>query len=162
MHDGHDHHHDHDQRRLGHNGQRPAAPMADAASAARRRPHRAGALREPDLDLVETAFVEPSRGRPTRRASSASPAFRSSARPRTERVLSLLRVEVNQTTDIGALTPHLGGAGHRYDPLPAKMTSRRQRLALGLFRRERAGRSVARRSKGTQESHSVAIATDQC
>ena len=40
---------------------------------------------------------------------------------------------MNQTTDIGALTPHLGGTGHRYDPLPAKMTSRRERLALVYF-----------------------------
>ena len=38
--------------------------------------------------------------------------------------LSLLRVEANQTTDVGSITPHLGGDGYRYDPLPAAMTSR--------------------------------------
>jgi hypothetical protein len=46
--------------------------------------------------------------------------------------LNLLRVEMNQTTDIGALTPNLGG-GHRYDPLPARLASRRQRLAFVYF-----------------------------
>jgi hypothetical protein len=48
-------------------------------------------------------------------------------------VLSLLRVEANAATDIGTLTPHLGGASFRYDPLPAAMTSRRKTLAFVYF-----------------------------
>ncbi len=91
------------------------------------------APREPDLDLVETAFVDafPRAPDPTSFLRLAGVPFvgESSEGKR----LSLLRVEVSQTTDIGALTPHLGGTGHRYDPLPAKMTSQRQKLALVYF-----------------------------
>jgi hypothetical protein len=31
------------------------------------------------------------------------------------------------------VTPHLGGASFRYDPLPGKMASRRKRLRLVYF-----------------------------
>ena len=31
---------------------------------------------------------------------------------------------------MGAVTPHLGGGSFRYDPLPAKLVSRRRRLRL--------------------------------
>jgi hypothetical protein len=56
----------------------------------------------------------------------------------------LLRVEISQKTDVGRLSPHLGGAGHRYDPLPAKMVSRRQTLVLVYFDGERSlGLSLA-------------------
>ena len=44
--------------------------------------------------------------------------------------LGLLRVELDSVTDVGALTPNLGGGGFRYDPLPAKLVSRRRRLRL--------------------------------
>ena len=30
--------------------------------------------------------------------------------------------------DVGSLNPRLGGGGFRYDPLPAKLVSRRRRL----------------------------------
>ncbi len=43
--------------------------------------------------------------------------------------LTLVRVEIGDTTDVGRLTPLLGG-GHRYDPLPALLSSRRRALAL--------------------------------
>lgn len=46
------------------------------------------------------------------------------------RQLSLLRVTLDQTTDIGAITPHLGGKSYRYDPLPAKLVSKRQHLGF--------------------------------
>jgi len=42
--------------------------------------------------------------------------------------MSLLRVQLDQTTDVGSATPHLGGQSYRYDPLPAKLVSRRQLL----------------------------------
>ena len=47
----------------------------------------------------------------------------------TGRHLCLLRVELDQVTDMGAVTPHLGG-GSWFDPLPAKLVSRRRRLRL--------------------------------
>ena len=129
MHEGH--HHDHTHGGSGHNGTAPARqwqtphliPGADPEPE----------TREPDLDLVETAFVEafPRAVDPTSFLRLAGVPFVGETED--GKRLSLLRVEVNQTTDIGALTPHLGGVGHRYDPLPAKMTSRRERLALIYF-----------------------------
>jgi hypothetical protein len=47
--------------------------------------------------------------------------------------LALLRVEVDSVADVGSITPHLGGASFRYDPLPACMISRRKRLRLVYF-----------------------------
>jgi hypothetical protein len=47
--------------------------------------------------------------------------------------LALLRVEVDSVADVGSITPHLGGASFRYDPLPARMVSRRKRLRLVYF-----------------------------
>ena len=44
--------------------------------------------------------------------------------------MCLLRVELEQVADIGAVTPHLGGGSFRYDPLPAKLVVRRRRLRL--------------------------------
>ena len=130
MHQGHDHHH-HDGG-AGHNGTAPARQWQT--------PHLIpgvtvpeAAPREPDLDLVETAFADafPRAPDPTSFLRLAGVPFVGESAD--GKRLSLLRVEVSQTTDIGALTPHLGGAGHRYDPLPAKMTSQRQKLALVYF-----------------------------
>ena len=42
-------------------------------------------------------------------------------------------VEVENVADVGSITPHLGGASFRYDPLPARMVSRRKRLRLVYF-----------------------------
>ena len=42
--------------------------------------------------------------------------------------LNLLRVEVDDVTDVGSVMPHLGGATFRYDPLPAALVVRRRRL----------------------------------
>jgi hypothetical protein len=47
--------------------------------------------------------------------------------------LSLLRVEIDDVTDMGSLTPHLGGGSFRYDPLPARMVTRRKRLRFVYF-----------------------------
>ncbi|EAU40003.1 hypothetical protein FP2506_02140 [Fulvimarina pelagi HTCC2506] len=35
--------------------------------------------------------------------------------------------------DIGSLTPHLGGEAFRYDPLPAQLVEKRNRLAFVNF-----------------------------
>ena len=45
----------------------------------------------------------------------------------------LLRVETEVVTDVGSVTPHLGGGSFRYDPLPAKLVSRRRRLRFVYF-----------------------------
>lgn len=140
-HDGHPHHHhhpghhhgphEHGPHGVGHNGhgaaqwQTPHLPAGQKAAAA--------PPAEPDLDLVETAFVEafPTASDPTSFLRLAGVPFTGKGKDGV--VLSLLRVEADQTTDVGALTPHLGGASFRYDPLPAAMTSRRKSLAFVYF-----------------------------
>ena len=44
--------------------------------------------------------------------------------------LHLLRVLIENLADVGSVVPLLGGAGVRYDPLPAQLTSRRRRLTF--------------------------------
>ncbi|MFO1069731.1 MAG: hypothetical protein U1E14_14525 [Geminicoccaceae bacterium] len=88
---------------------------------------------EPDLDLVEAAFAEGFVG-----ASDPTSFLRLAGVPFTARAadghtLSLLRVELGQVTDIGSLTPVLGGGGFRYDPLPARLVGRRRRVQLVYF-----------------------------
>jgi len=88
---------------------------------------------ETDLDLVEAAFVEGFL------AASDAMSFLRLARVPFEATaadgakLALLRVEVDSVADVGSITPHLGGATFRYDPLPARMVSRRKRLRLVYF-----------------------------
>ena len=88
---------------------------------------------ETDLDLVEAAFVEGFL------AASDATSFLRLARVPFEGTaadgvkLALLRVEVDSVADVGSITPHLGGASFRYDPLPARMVSRRKRLRLVYF-----------------------------
>jgi hypothetical protein len=83
---------------------------------------------EPDLDLVETAFVEAfaAASDPTSFLRLAQVPFEAVA-PDGAR-LALLRVEVDAVTDVGSVMPHLGGESFRYDPLPARMVARRRRL----------------------------------
>ena len=85
---------------------------------------------EPDFDLVEQAFADsfPTAGDPTSFLRLAGIPF--TGLDGNGNRLCLLRVEYNQATDVGTVTPHLGGQDFRYDPLPAKMTSRRERLAF--------------------------------
>jgi hypothetical protein len=131
MHEGHRDHGHPFGGGLGHNGHR--APVQWQT------PHRPDHARAPeapsgerDLDLVEKAFLDafPRAPDPTSFLRLAGVPFVGKAAD--GRTLSLLRVEASQTTDIGSLSPALGG-GHRYDPLPAKMASRRERLALIYF-----------------------------
>jgi hypothetical protein len=88
---------------------------------------------ETDLDLVEAAFVEGFL------VASDATSFLRLARVPFEGTaadgakLALLRVEVDSVADVGSITPHLGGATFRYDPLPASMISRRKRLRLVYF-----------------------------
>ena len=148
MHGSHEHDHSHDHPNggdgafdaapagIGHNhASEPAAgAVADAAP-----PRCAGGRRgrsrvaEPDLDLVEAAFVEGFWPPAMRRASCGWRGFRSRGRRPTGARLVLLRVEIDSVTDVGSITPHLGGATFRYDPLPARMVSHRKRLRFVYF-----------------------------
>jgi hypothetical protein len=85
---------------------------------------------EPDFDLVEQAFADtfPAAADPTSFLRLAGIPFTGLDEHGTR--LCLLRVEYNQATDVGTVTPYLGGEDFRYDPLPAKLTSRRERLAF--------------------------------
>ena len=136
MHDGpHDHPHEHSHARPdglplappGHNAARDAAqwqtphlPPGHAEEPAA--PH------ERDLDLVEASFVEG-----FARCSDATSFLRLAGIPfegvaADGRRLCLLRVEVEDMTDVGSAVPLLGGTGMRYDPLPEKLVSRRRHL----------------------------------
>jgi hypothetical protein len=86
-----------------------------------------------DLDLVEAAFVEGflAASDPTSFLRLARVPFRATALDGA--TLSLLRVEVDSIADVGTVTPHLGGDTFRYDPLPARMVSRRRRLRFIYF-----------------------------
>jgi len=88
---------------------------------------------EPDLDLVEAAFAEgfAEAGDPTSFLRLAQIPFEAVADDGAK--LALLRVEVEAVTDVGSLTPHLGGGSMRFDPLPARMVSRRKRLRFMYF-----------------------------
>jgi hypothetical protein len=140
MHGGHEHDHSNGGGSLiagiGHN--RPSEPTRPAQW---QTPHRddapAGGEGRPrpdtDLDLVEAAFVEGFLG-----ASDATSFLRLARVPFEGTAadgagLALLRVEVDSVADVGSITPHLGGATFRYDPLPARMVSRRQRLRFVYF-----------------------------
>lgn len=137
-------HHHHGYRHLHHTAgasgygiaTAPAAGHNAAAQVAQwQEPHPHGddpnaAHPEPDFDLVEASFAEsfPKASDPTSFLRLARIPF--VGRRPDGRVLRLLRVEYEQTTDVGTVTPHVGGATLRYDPLPAPMISRRRRLAF--------------------------------
>ena len=83
---------------------------------------------ETDLDMVEAAFAEGflSASDPTSFLRLASIPFTAAGPDGGS--LGLLRVELDSVADVGSITPRLGGGSLRYDPLPAKLVSRRQRL----------------------------------
>ncbi|WP_035640809.1 hypothetical protein [Bradyrhizobium sp. ORS 375] len=131
---GHDHHHDHDHppHGPGHNN-----PHGHRSPVQWQTPHQPEGAKpapvvEPDLDKVEAAFVD---------GFIAAPdptSFLRLARVPFEILrggesLKLLRVEIDALTDVGSLTPHLGGSSFRYDPLPSNFISRRRRLRFVYF-----------------------------
>ncbi len=154
MHDGHHHHHG--APGIGHNHAPQRRPTVQWQT-----PHRDAPVEhdmqqgEPDLDLVETAFVESfaTATDPTSFLRLARIPFEVAA-PDGARLV-LLRVEIEAVTDVGGITPHLGGASFRYDPLPAKITSRRQRLRFVYFD----GSGLRRLSLGEVRTFEVADAT---
>jgi hypothetical protein len=135
MHRGYDHDHHAGAAGIGHN--RPTQPQAVQWQ----RPHLAhetsvaevSAQTETDLDHVEQAFSEgfATASDPTSFLRLAQIPFE--AVTTDGKRLVLLRVETDAVADVGSVTPHLGGESFRYDPLPAAMVSRRQRLRFVYF-----------------------------
>jgi len=125
-----DHTHEH-VGGAGHNSTRPVSQwqtphLPDPAQSR-------GEAVEPDIDLVEEAFINafPSAPDPTSFLRLAGVPLVGETSD--GRRCCLLRVEISQKTDIGSLSPYLGGTGHHYDPLPAKMVSKRQAVTLVYF-----------------------------
>jgi hypothetical protein len=87
---------------------------------------------EPDLDKVEAAFVDGfvTAPDPTSFLRLARIPFEFAVDGAS---MKLLRVEIDALTDVGSLTPHLGGGTFRYDPLPSNFISRRRRLRFVYF-----------------------------
>ncbi|MCS7266788.1 MAG: hypothetical protein RMK73_08945 [Geminicoccaceae bacterium] len=115
---------------LGHNAP-PREPVPwQLPDPPRAEPGRSPAAPEPDFDLVEAAFAEGIRtaSDPTSFLRLSGVPFR--ARDASGRRLRLLRVELEEKLDVGKLSPLLGGGGFRYDPLPARLVSRRRTVAL--------------------------------
>ena len=137
MHGGHDHDdHHHGNGASGHNHgvppraaqwQTPHLPAGHTYDDDHHHHH------EPDLDLVEKAFVESfsTASDPTSFLRVARIPFE--ATEASGRRLVLLRVETDGVTDVGSITPQLGGGAMRYDPLPARMVSQRRRLRFVYF-----------------------------
>jgi hypothetical protein len=138
MHVHHPHHHHHPHDHDHHHHHHPHAHGHNRSGAAQWQvPHRpeggAEAPSDPearDLDLVEASFVEGFLGAsdPTSFLRLAHIPF--SAVDGRGRTLRLLRCEIEDVTDVGAVMPLMGGAAMRYDPLPKAFVSRRRRLAL--------------------------------
>jgi hypothetical protein len=137
MHQGHDHdhhHHGNGSAGAGHNHAQPARGTVQWQTPHlppdHKHEHDHG---EPDLDLVEMAFVE---GFATARDPAS---FLRLARIPFEATdaqgqrLVMLRVETEAVTDVGALMPHVGGGSLRYDPLPARMVTHRRKLRFVYF-----------------------------
>ena len=144
MHRGHDHDHGGGGSTaaagLGHNFLGHNHRVPERRPAQWHVPHRSDApaeeaatKHEPDLDLIEAAFVDGFRqaSDPTSFLRLARVPFELALADGTR--LALLRVEVEAIADVGAVTPHLGGASFRYDPLPGRMVSRRSRLRFVYF-----------------------------
>ena len=132
----HDHHHEHSPHHVPH-GPGHNHPHASRVAAQWQTPHRgdgaaATPAAEPDLDKVEQAFVDGffAATDPTSFLRLARVPFEMAANGAT---LRLLRVEIDALTDVGSLTPHLGGGSFRYDPLPANFVSQRRRLRFVYF-----------------------------
>lgn len=136
MHQGHDHdhhHHGNGSAGAGHNHAQPTRTVQWQTPHLPQDHEHDRDRHEPDLDLVEMAFVEGF-------ATAKDPAsFLRLARIPFEAVdaagtkLVMLRVESDAVTDVGALMPQLGGGAMRYDPLPARMVTHRRRLRFVYF-----------------------------
>jgi hypothetical protein len=128
----HDDHHGHDHG-PGHNAMGRSATQWQTPhdpAAAGPKPVRAP---ESDFDLVETAFVAGFSNAPDPVSFLRLARVPFAGRTAEGETLQLLRVETDEAVDVASITPHLGGASMRYDPLPPRMVSRRRRLAFIYF-----------------------------
>jgi hypothetical protein len=127
-HDGEDHHHPHG---LGHNAaRRPIQWQTPHDPSASQGETRAA---EPDFDLVEAAFVAAFANAPDPTSFLRLARIPFTGTTAEGEVLKLLRVETEEAVDVGVISPPLGGGPMRHDPLPAKLVSRRRRLAFIYF-----------------------------
>ena len=136
MHRGHHHHHDEGGSpgahvHMGHNGGQSAVQWQTPHLPAGQAPVTP-ASSETDLDLVEASFVEtfPLVADPVSFLRLAGVVF--AGRSADGAQLQLLRVEIEDRTDVGALAPTIGG-GYHYDPLPGRLSSRRKSLRFAYF-----------------------------
>jgi hypothetical protein len=134
----HNHNHDHgDYHEPQHEGTGHNHAPSPRTAVQWQTPHRSQTEQNPaaveaDLDKVEAAFVE------SFFAASDQVSFLRLARipfqiGLADGRLQLLRVEIDALTDIGTLSPHLGGKTFRYDTLPAELISQRRRLRFVYF-----------------------------
>lgn len=136
MHRGHDHdhHHGNGSAGAGHNHAAPARGTVQWQT-----PHlppdhdHHHDHGEPDLDLVEMAFVEgfAAAKDPVSFLRLAQIPFEAKDTQGTK--LVLLRAETEAVADVGALSPQLGGGEMRYDPLPARMVTHRRKLCFVYY-----------------------------
>lgn len=156
MHRGHDHDHHHHPHAGGHagHGAHPTHPVpgpvghnAPGGRAVQWQtahlPHEPAPAADPrtlDLDLVEAAFLEGFGRAPDPVSFLRLAGVPFVGEDGDGRRHHLLRVETADTVDVGAVMPLLGGEGVRYDPLPAKLTSRRRTLQFAYHD----GRQVVR------------------
>ena len=129
---GHDHDHGHHRptHGPGHNAARPLqwqTPHDPAATLAETR------AAEPDMDLVEAAFVAGFANAPDPTSFLRLARVPFTGKTAEGEVLKLLRVETEEAVDVASISPPLGGGPMLHDPLPAKLVSRRRRLAFLYF-----------------------------
>lgn len=174
MHRGHDHDHDHHHHHDGHAGHHhhhPApGPIGHNGAGPRtvqwQTPHlphgpepTPADPRMQDLDLVETAFLEGFARAPDPVSFLRLAGIPFVGETAEGRRLHLLRVETEDAVDVGAVMPLVGGAGVRYDPLPAKMTSHRRRLSF-LYHDGEAARRLGFAEARRLADHSTASRID--
>lgn len=137
MHLGHDHdhhhHHGNGSAGAGHNHAQPKGAIQWQTPHLPHGHSHEDKPGEPDLDLVEMAFVEgfAAAKDPVSFLRLARIPFEATDANGTK--LVLLRAETEATTDVGTLSPQLGGGALRYDPLPARMVTHRRKLRFVYF-----------------------------
>lgn len=118
---------------LGHNLETSGRPAQWQTAHAERHDRVEEPAIEADCDLIKTAFVRAftSASDPTSFLRVAQIPFE--AWTADGERLVLLRVEMDSITDVGSMMPHLGGTSFRYDPLPGKLVTHRERLRFVYF-----------------------------
>ena len=95
--------------------------------------HATSANPEPDVDLIEVAFIRGLAAAPDPTSFLRVAQIPFEARTSSGTRLVLLRIETESITDVGSVMPHLGGGSFHYHPLPGRMATRRERLRFVYF-----------------------------